>query len=158
MAEVSNDRLLNDEQPPSYSEHPPTYSEAIKGTSYRLTEYNFNFQCKQKIKLTCLLGYLFIQSFFTFFGLRSSGNYVIFLQMNVWRRKNDEIFFFLALLLESGKFLLQPFSTLVLHMNMVNEWQLLKYEKMSTFYYQNASEIWRKKRNFWELRLFVSLH
>ena len=72
MAEVSNDRLLNDEQPPSYSEHPPTYSEAIKGTSYRLTEYNFNFQCKQKIKLTCLLGYLFIQSFFTFFGLRSS--------------------------------------------------------------------------------------
>ena len=40
--------------------------------AYRLTEYNFNFQCKQKIQLTCLLGYLFIQSFFTFFGLRSS--------------------------------------------------------------------------------------
>ena len=62
--------------------------------AYRLTEYNFNFQCKQKIKLTCLLGYLFIQSFFTFFGLRSSWSYVIFLQMNVWRRKNDENLFF----------------------------------------------------------------
>ena len=62
--------------------------------TYRLTEYNFDFQCKQKIKLTCLLGYLFIQSFFTFFGLRSSWNYVIFLRMNVWRRKNDENLFF----------------------------------------------------------------
>ena len=64
--------------------------------TYRLTEYNFDFQCKQKIKLTCLLGYLFIQSFFTFFGLRSSWNYVIFLQIIVWWRKNDENVFFLG--------------------------------------------------------------
>ena len=35
---------------------------------------------------------------------------------DVWRRKNDENLFFLALLLETGKFLLLPFSTLVLHM------------------------------------------
>ena len=70
-----------------------TLSEWLSVT-YRLTEYNFNFRCKQKINTTFLLGYLFIQSFFTLFGLRSGWSYVILLQMNRWRRENDRKSFF----------------------------------------------------------------
>ena len=32
MSEISNERLLEDDEPPAYSENPPAYSEAIKGT------------------------------------------------------------------------------------------------------------------------------
>jgi len=38
MAEVNNDRLLDAEQPPSYSERPPTYSEAMKGGTASVCE------------------------------------------------------------------------------------------------------------------------
>ena len=61
------------------TEHLSFYDAKIVNTTYRLTEYNFNFQCKQTIKLTWLLGYLFVQSFFTFFGLRRGWSYVILL-------------------------------------------------------------------------------